>query len=142
VSSLRPSIFDTNLASGLAWLAQQFMQRTGTRCTLVLPSAELDFGERPLTALFRIAQEALVNVARHAGATDVEVLLTLRKGGVQLAVRDNGRGFDPYAVDPDSFGIVAMKEQAAAAGGECTISTAVDCGTTVVARIPLTVVPT
>jgi signal transduction histidine kinase len=89
------------------------------------------------TALFRILQEALTNVARHAGATRVEVVKQKQRDHLVLRIRDNGRGFDP--ADPSlskSLGLLGMRERAAMLGGEVKISSAVGKGTSVTAWIP------
>jgi len=94
------------------------------------------------TALFRIAQEALTNVARHAGARMVEIALTRNDGAVRLVVRDDGRGFDPRALgrrraSGRSLGLLGIRERAAALSGTATIESAPGRGTTVSVALPL-----
>lgn len=89
-------------------------------------------------ALFRVAQEALTNSARHSGATQVTVRLVATATAVSLAVRDDGRGFDPDAVGPTGLGIQSMRERLAACGGTLTIRSQVGAGTELRATLPLT----
>jgi two-component system sensor histidine kinase UhpB len=89
------------------------------------------------SALFRIFQECLTNVARHAGATKIETELKIEEDWVILSVRDNGRGITEAKIaSPGSLGILGMKERTALLGGELTIQRAPDGGTIVTARIP------
>ncbi|HEV8482264.1 MAG TPA: ATP-binding protein, partial [Blastocatellia bacterium] len=90
------------------------------------------------TALFRMFQETLTNVARHASATRAEVVLQKQRDRLVLLIRDNGRGFDQ--TDPslsNSLGLLGMRERAAILGGQVNISSAPGQGTTVTAWIPL-----
>ena len=90
------------------------------------------------TALFRIFQEALTNIARHAGATQVEVVLRKQRDRLVLRIHDNGRGFDPASPSRSgSLGLLGMRERAAMLGGEVSISSAPEEGTTVTAWMPL-----
>jgi signal transduction histidine kinase len=90
-------------------------------------------------ALFRIAQEALNNVEKHSMANKVSVSLTVGKRDVRLCVQDDGRGFDRTLVDPpgETFGLTSMEERARLAGGGVRITSALDSGTRIEARIPL-----
>jgi NarL family two-component system sensor histidine kinase LiaS len=84
--------------------------------------------------LFRIAQEALTNVARHSQATAVQVLMTCERDGAILTIADNGRGFDPAATDGQGMGLLSMRERAQALGGEVRVESVAGQGTTVIAR--------
>jgi two-component system NarL family sensor kinase len=88
-------------------------------------------------ALFRIAEEALGNVARHAGAGTARLRLELLPESAALEVEDDGRGFDPGAVPADRFGLVGMRERARLLGGELRVESAPGAGTRVLARVPL-----
>ncbi|HTY59302.1 MAG TPA: PAS domain S-box protein [Bacteroidota bacterium] len=137
-SELRPGILDDlGLIPALEWQAQEFQSRSGIPCTLS-PGA----GDRPLdigrtTALFRIFQETLTNVARHAHATRVDAVLRWGEDHVGLEVADNGVGMPDSATEPgESFGILGMKERAMMYGGELSISPTRGGGTTVTVNIP------
>jgi len=100
-------------------------------------------GERPLPpevegALFRFAQEALTNVARHSQADSVQVNLRYSTDELQLTIRDNGRGFDPDAAPKGGFGLQNMRQRMAELGGETMFDAAPGMGTVVTARLPLT----
>ena len=118
---------------------QNFSQRTGIRCELAIATTDLELHDPHATAVFRILQESLTNVARHARATLVEVNLDRNGPEVLLSVTDNGRGFstsDPRK--PNSFGLMGLRERAYILGGEVSISSESGRGTTVDVRIPLT----
>ncbi len=136
-TELRPGILDLGLAAAVEWQVQEFQTRTGIQCKVRLLTQEV-FAPNVSTALFRILQETLTNVARHARATRVEVVKQKQRDRLVLRIRDNGRGFDPE--DPSvskSLGLLGMRERAAILGGRVTISSAPGKGTTVTAWIPL-----
>ena len=137
-TDLRPGILDLGLAAAVEWQTQEFQVRTGIPCKLRLLDQEVVVAPAVSTALFRIFQETLTNVARHAGATRTEVVLQKQRDGLVLLIRDNGRGFDP--ADPSfskSLGLLGMRERAAILGGQVNISSAPGKGTSVAAWIPL-----
>lgn len=134
---LRPTMLDDfGLEAGLKWLCERFQQRTRVqaefRCTVRdrLPD-EVE------THLFRIAQEALTNVARHSGATKVSVSLDLDDGRARLRIADNGKGLDPAKVPAGGLGMVGMRARARSAGGELKIETGPGAGLAVEALIPV-----
>ena len=136
-TDLRPSVLDLGLAAAVEWQVQEFQARTGIRCKLRLLTQEV-FAPEVSTALFRILQETLTNVARHAKATRVEVVQQKERDRLVLRIRDNGLGFDPE--DPaisKSLGLMGMRERAAILGGQVNITSAPGKGTTVTAWIPL-----
>jgi PAS domain S-box-containing protein len=136
-TELRPGILDLGLAAALEWQMQDFQARTGIHCKLRLLTREM-FAPDVSTTLFRILQETLTNVARHAKATRVEVVKQKQRGRLVLQIRDNGRGFDPE--DPSlskSLGLLGMRERAAILHGGVIVSSAPGRGTTVTAWIPL-----
>jgi PAS domain S-box-containing protein len=136
-TNLRPAVLDLGLAAALEWQAQEFQTRTGIQCKLRLPTHE-KVAPHVSTALFRIFQETLTNVARHAGATRAEVVLHKQRDRLVLVIRDNGRGFDQ--ADPSllkSLGLLGMRERAALLGGQVNIASAPGKGTSVTAWIPL-----
>lgn len=135
-TELRPGILDLGLAAAVEWQVQEFQARTGIRCSHRLLTREV-LAPDVSTALFRILQESLTNVARHAQATRAEVVLQKRRDRLVLSIHDNGRGFDQ--ADPSLFkslGLLGMRERAAILGGQVNISSAPGKGTTVAAWIP------
>jgi PAS domain S-box-containing protein len=136
-TELRPAILDLGLAAAVEWQVQEFQARSGIPCKVRLLTHEV-FAQDVSTTLFRILQETLTNVARHAKATRVEVVKQKRRDRVVLMIRDNGQGFDEE--DPSvskSLGLLGMRERAAILGGQVNISSAPGKGTTVTAWIPL-----
>lgn len=138
-SDLRPLMLDDlGFAAAMQWLVQDFRQRHGIACTLRVDPPEQNLAEPYATAVFRIAQEALANVARHAAASQVDVDLACGDDDIALTIRDNGTGFDPGDPrKPNSFGLVGLRERAYLVRGALTIDTAPGKGTRVAVRIPL-----
>jgi two-component system, NarL family, sensor histidine kinase UhpB len=107
------------------------------------PAKEIDLDPDHASALFRIFQEALTNIAKHAGATRVSVSLRRERQCLLLAIRDNGRGIAPEdRSKPDSFGLRSMSERAEALGGTLALSPAPGGGTMVGIKIRLVTAPT
>lgn len=136
-TELRPGILDLGLTAAVEWQAQEFQARTGIQCRLRLLAQEA-VAPGAATAVFRIFQEALTNIARHAGATRAEVVLQEQREGLELRIRDNGRGFDPAdPAIPKSLGLLGMRERATMLGGQVNVSSSPGKGTRVTAWIPL-----
>ena len=136
-TELRPAVLDLGLAAAVEWQVQEFQARSGVQCKVRLLIQEV-VTSNASTAMFRIFQETLTNVARHAKATRVEVVLQKQQDRLVLLIHDNGRGFDQ--ADPSlskSLGLLGMRERAAILGGQVNISSAPGKGTTVTAWIPL-----
>jgi PAS domain S-box-containing protein len=136
-TELRPAVLDLGLAAAVEWQVQEFQARSGVQCKVRLLIREV-VASNASTAMFRIFQETLTNVARHAKATRVEVVLQRQRDRLVLLIHDNGQGFD--RADPSlskSLGLLGMRERAAIQGGEVNISSAPGKGTTVSAWIPL-----
>lgn len=143
-TDLRPGVLDDlGLAAAIEWAVEEFQARTGIETYVSLPDADLALDEERATALFRILQEALTNVARHAHATRVTVHLAQEHGDLSLEVRDNGTGFQQEQLAGSrSLGILGMRERAILLAGEFNISGTRENGTTVTVRIPdVTVTP-
>jgi PAS domain S-box-containing protein len=142
-ADLRPLILDDlGLVPAAEWLAQNFTQRTGVPCEFAAEIDDLPLEHNSATAVFRMLQESLTNIARHAGATQVEVTLEREEDSVLLTVRDNGRGFaagDPRK--PGSYGLLGLKERTYLLGGRLEISSSPGEGTTVKLRIPFSTNP-
>jgi len=139
VSELRPGVLEElGLAAALKHEANRFQQRSEIPCEFRASAALPTLSRDRATAAFRIFQETLTNVARHAKATRVEIDLGEHDGCLVLEVRDNGRGISPAALeDSRSFGLVGMKERAAAFGGEVSFEPLAGGGTGMRLRLPL-----
>jgi len=118
--------------------AQEFESRTGIQCSVSLPPEPLMLDRDRSTAIFRIFQESLTNVARHARATRVEARLRRENNRIIFQVSDNGTGFDPeVAKASKSLGLVGMQERALLLNGEFKAEGVPGSGTTMTLTIPL-----
>ena len=137
-TELRPGILDDlGLIAAVEWATEEFQKRTRTKARLDLPREDIVISRDPSTALFRILQETLTNVARHARATEVSVQLTQDDDGLTLEVHDNGKEISSEELSSDnSLGILGMRERALLLGGELAIRGAPGAGTTITVRIP------
>lgn len=137
-ATLRPVALDLGLTAALEWLTEDFRNRSGIDCRLHAGARDVVLGESEATALFRIAQESLTNILKHAGATEVRLSLRMAKGRVRLEVRDNGIGFSPAApTAAPTYGLVGIRERAAMLGASVDIRSAPGNGTRVIVRLPL-----
>jgi two-component system sensor histidine kinase UhpB len=138
VAELRPGVLDDlGLVAAIEWQCRDFQRRTGIACTCTFSHEDLQLDREQATAVFRICQEALTNVARHAGATAVLVELEERDGIVRLEVCDNGRGVPEEKLShPKSFGLLGMRERAGLLGGDLVIQPGLKGGTTIALRLP------
>ena len=137
-SELRPALLDDlGLVAAIEWVAEDFQTRTGTRVEISLPDSNVALGREADTAVFRILQETLTNVARHANATRVSVRLAEEAGTLILEVRDNGKGISKEQFSAkSSLGILGIRERVLLLGGTLTIDGAPGDGTTVRVVIP------
>ena len=136
-TELRPAVLDLGLAAAVEWQVQDFQARSGIECTVRLLTRDV-VAANASTAMFRIFQETLTNVARHSEATRAEVVLQKQGNRLVLLIHDNGRGFDQAdAARSKSLGLLGMRERAAILGGRVDISSAPGQGTTVTAWIPI-----
>lgn len=139
-TELRPILLDDlGLTAAMEWQVQEFEERTGVQCRARLDCKDNSIEKDLATTLFRIFQETLTNIARHAGATSVKVRLTQKANELHLDVSDNGKGITPEQIDdPKSFGIVGIRERVNLWGGTVSIKGKPKKGTTIKVRIPLT----
>ena len=136
--ALRPPVLDSGIVETARWQAREFEKHTGVRCTVSSNVAECDPGRAQTTALFRILQEALTNIAKHAGATEVDIQLFADGAEVTLEIRDNGKGLpEKQTARPDAFGLRGMTERARVHGGWVEFSSQPGKGTTVMAAVPM-----
>jgi signal transduction histidine kinase len=138
-TELRPGVLDvTGLQGAIEWLTQEFSSRVAIPCTVTLTPDELPVSSAITVALFRVCQEALTNVARHAGAKQVEIVLERAGGALVLTVRDNGRGIAASELaGPGALGILGMRERVHFLGGSVAISGDPKQGTTLTVEIPV-----
>ena len=117
IQALRTDPLKTlGLVGALRGMLQNFQARTGVQADLTVAGQEPDLTDEEVQALFRIAEESLTNVERHAAAQQVTVRLAFGSDRIDLVIRDDGVGFDPAAVDPDRYGLTGIQERAAMIG--------------------------
>ena len=138
-TELRPAILDHfGLPAAIEWQAKEFERRTGIECYVNLEPEEMDLDHDFSIAVFRMFQETLTNVVRHAGADWVRVMLVKDSGTLSLRVIDNGRGITKKEIsNPRSFGIMGMVERARFWGGTVGFEGRLGKGTTVTVNIPV-----
>ncbi len=137
-TALRPGVLDLGLVAAIEWQAQEFQARTGIPCELHVAEQEIMLDDSRATAIFRILQESLTNVARHAEATWVKIGLEKTEGLIELRVEDNGKGVILDRVNKaKSFGLVGIKERTAILGGTLDIRSGSGKGTTLSVSVPL-----
>ncbi|MCX7981676.1 MAG: PAS domain S-box protein [Syntrophales bacterium] len=137
--SLRPGMLDhLGLASSVLWQADDFSRRTGIPCQIKVRPENLTLDTELSTTLFRIFQETLTNIARHAHATQVTGCLYLKDGRVCLKVKDDGRGItEEEKYKPHSFGLLGIRERVASLGGTLVIKGKKGAGTEIKVTLPL-----
>jgi PAS domain S-box-containing protein len=137
-TELRPGILDLSLVATIEWQLQEFQTRTGIESTLISAPGETMLDADGATTVFRIFQEILTNVVRHAHATKVEVVLEETAAFLTLQVHDNGRGITESEIhSPKSIGLLGMQERARLRAGEVKFQGTPGKGTTVTIRLPL-----
>ena len=139
MEELRPSILDDlGLVPAAEWQVEQFQRRTGILCSMSVSDGELDLSQEANTALFRILQETLTNVARHADARHVRVDLARAGPHLVLEVTDDGVGISSVERESNrSLGILGMRERAQVFGGQVDIERGENGGTRVRVSLPL-----
>jgi signal transduction histidine kinase len=136
VRELRPkALDDLGLFAAAEWLVKSFEQRTGVVCELTAPPNDPPIDKEAATAVYRILQEALTNVARHAHAGRVVVTLEMQEGELRLSVRDDGIGFN-VGRPSSGTGLLGMRERARALGGSLDVESREEGGTLVAAHLP------
>jgi len=139
-SGLRPGVLDDlGLAAAIEWQASEFTSRNGVQCQVTVPPVDLHLDGDRATATFRIFQECLTNVIRHAQAKSVRVALYQEEKSILLVVEDDGIGFceSGFSNSLGSLGLLGMKERAQFCGGDVRISSSPGNGTTVTVRVPV-----
>ncbi len=138
-TELRPQILDVcGLVDAIKWQARDYQNRTGIRCKLNLAESEVKLNKNLSTSLFRIFQEALTNVARHAKATEIEIALQFEPDDLIMTIQDNGIGIDPEQLhNSDSLGLLGIRERINFWKGRLIINGEPHTGTTLKTYIPL-----
>lgn len=138
-SKLRPGILDElGLIAAIEWQAEEFEKLTSIKCSLVLPKEEMKLEKNKSTAIFRIFQEALTNIARHSQATKAAISLLIHQSNIYLEILDNGKGITQEQIkDFKSLGIHGMEERAMVFGGQVYFEGVAGKGTIVKVEIPV-----
>ena len=135
---LRPSALDDfGLVAALERLTTSFGEQTGIAIDFETSLADERLPNDVETALYRIVQESLTNVVKHARARHVSILLARQNGAIKVVVEDDGQGFDTSGEAPDGFGLVGMRERLALLGGRLEVESGEESGTTVAAEVPI-----
>ena len=141
LSSLRPTVVDDlGLSAAAEWMIKRMRERTGIECDLDMPSEDLKLPKPVAATAYRILQEALTNVVRHAQAKHVGVALRLVPGTLEISIHDDGVGFvgDAPRVGNSGVGLIGMRERVIAAGGTMHIASTPEQGTCIKAELPVT----
>jgi signal transduction histidine kinase len=133
-TELRPGILDTlGLVASIEWLVEEFENKTGIRCQLHINVQEYFFEKALSTCFFRICQEALTNILKHARASEVTIQITQHDNNLKLTIADNGEGIVSEKLDnPFSMGILGMRERANLVGARLSITSEKNSGTIIV----------
>lgn len=139
-TELRPGILDTlGLISTLDWLTSEFQRKNNIKCRFIASAHNFDRGSEAAISLFRICQEALTNIAKHAGATAVIVKAITLDNGFYLEIKDNGCGISNEKLsNPFSMGLLGMRERSRLLNADFKISSKENEGTTVKVKMPIT----
>jgi signal transduction histidine kinase/CHASE1-domain containing sensor protein len=138
INDLRPNVLDLGLNAAVDWQVADFKNRTGIACFLSDDDTELRVDDRCATAFFRILQESLNNIARHAKATEVHIELRLRENMLSMSIHDNGIGLQPDSRNRQgSFGLVGIEERVTILGGTFSINSFPGGGTLLQVRVPI-----
>ena len=138
INDLRPNVLDLGLSAAVEWQVAEFIRRTGIACELVDEPKEVPLNDHVATAFFRILQESLSNIVRHANATSVRVELKMGGNRLSMTVADNGIGLPHCARGKSgSFGLVGIEERISILGGSFTIDSGDSGGTRVCLSVPL-----
>jgi signal transduction histidine kinase len=138
INDLRPNVLDLGLSAAVDWQITEFRRRSGLQCELLEITGEISVDDHVATAFFRILQESLNNITRHAHATYVRVDLRLQDGALRMTVADNGCGMHPSMRDkPASFGLVGIEERVKILRGKFTVRSGPGLGTTLTVSVPV-----
>jgi PAS domain S-box-containing protein len=137
-TALRPAALDLGILSGIEWLVDEFEKRSGIPCKVKVEDGEVRLAEDRSIVLFRILQESLTNISRHANARNVEISLRRDGTNVRLDIKDDGRGFDTEAAGKKkTFGLLGIRERVIMLHGSLSITSSPGEGTQVSVSIPV-----
>lgn len=136
INNLRPAVLDLGLTAAIEWQVAQFRRRSGIACDLLMSDTELMVDDTRATSLFRILQESMTNVIRHANATQVTVEVRQEEDRLVMRIADNGVGIYPGDRRNNSFGLVGVEERVHALNGHFYINSTPGKGTTLTVLIP------
>lgn len=139
-TELRPAVLDDfGLIAAIEWQVREFERKTEIKCSLVVTGDDFEFDNETSTAIFRIVQEALTNVTRHANAKNVDIVIDVTDDGFRMKIADDGQGFDTDdSQNTRSLGILGMQERSLLVGGELWITSDPESGTVVEVAISKT----
>ena len=138
INDLRPSVLDLGLVAAIEWQVAEFRRRSDIECELFIDDPDIQVDNDSATTLFRILQESLTNIIRHAQASRIAVSLYSQDGWLSLKIMDNGVGLpDDARKKPDSFGLVGIEERVLALNGRFSLSSMPNSGTTLIVSIPV-----
>jgi len=140
-TTLHPTVLELGVGSALEWLVDEFRQHSGIDCSLTLALQERQLSEEQAIAVFRIVQESLTNVARHADATETAVTLHCSASHCRLQIDDNGRGFEPAQRRTNSFGLLGIRERVLSLDGQLAVSSRAGGPTSITVTLPLAAAP-
>jgi signal transduction histidine kinase len=137
-TALRPAALDLGILPAIEWLVDEFQKRNGIPCQVKVEDGDIDMAEDRSIVLFRILQESLTNIARHAEARSVEILLRRDATHIRLDIKDDGKGFDTEAAgSKKTFGLLGMRERVIMLHGSLNITSLPGEGTQVSVSIPV-----
>ena len=138
-TSLRPAALDLGLGVALEWLVEDFSLRWDIPCKLTITGTEVKLDDMRSTAVFRVIQESLTNIAKHAHASQVDITMAFLDNEVRVAIQDNGRGFSQadIAEKRNHFGLIGMRERVWALNGQIDINGQPGQGTRIAIQVPL-----
>ena len=140
VENLRPTLLDNlGLVPAIRWLLEETCSRAGLACSASYPEREMQLTDDASIAVFRVVQESLTNIVRHAGASRVDFAAGVEGQELVLRIRDDGGGIEAWRAEgpPGSHGLASMRHRVASLGGRLSVARAPEGGTQVVARMPL-----
>lgn len=138
-TSLRPSALDLGLVVALEWLVEDFSLRWDIRCQLQVSGVEVELDDRHSTTIFRVVQESLTNIAKHAKASQVSINMAFSADRVCVTIEDNGQGFDPADLSRQRhrFGLLGMRERVLALDGQIDVTSKAAQGTRIAIEVPI-----